>query len=125
MLMMLPAFLMVLYPAAKLVQRRRDPGRLIWREMGSVYTGRFDRLLIVGAIVVIALMWLGAVPTRHSGMVHPDYAPIRLGWILATMLGWGVATVAMIVDQGVAFFDLRIANTYAKRYRRPTRRTGP
>jgi hypothetical protein len=114
----LQAFLMILsYPTAKAIEKLRDPGRQVLQEMGSVYSSRLDRcllLLLSAAIITIATEQRPAVgPTAYA----PPYAAVAAATSLVTALTSVVVIVACVVDQGLAFFDLRIANTYVERER--------
>jgi hypothetical protein len=109
----------VTYPAVKLVQKRRDPERPILAEILSVYTDRSDRVFFLLILAACILIVTGHAPagalTRTP--VHPQFALVRF---IATT--WGVVfftlwILASILDQGLAFFDPRIANTYVHRER--------
>ena len=115
------AYLLLGYPFLKLVQKVRRPERRVWREMGSIYTNRFDRVLI-GLIVISAiLIGTGAISPGNLGgqevFVNPDHASIRAIVVLATAITGTVAAIAIIVDQGWDFFDFSIKNTYIHRAR--------
>ncbi len=117
-IMMLTAILAVGYPAAKVVQKLRQPSRSILLEMGSVYTSRFDRVIIMSAIAAVVMLVSGMFTLSASELVHPDYAPIRAVWIWTSITLWDLAVLGMILDQRLAFFDLRVANVYVDRYGR-------
>lgn len=113
------AVLLVAYPTSKLVQKLREPGRRVWREMGSVYSSRFDRALILGALV----FFLGLATRVNTGLtadpnlVDPGHAPARRALAAGVALAGLAAMIAMLVDQGRAFFDPRVRNTYVARER--------
>jgi hypothetical protein len=111
------ALLLLLYPLAKVVQKARDPRRPVLREMGSVFSGRFDRALVL-ALLLFAVLTMGGglhLPLRSASSLA--YRPIRFAvdWFV-TLVGLA-SVVAIIIDQGTAFFDFRIRNTYVERYR--------
>jgi hypothetical protein len=113
--------LLAVYPASKLIVKIRQPNRPVCAEMGSVFSPRYDRILIMSLMTVIALAATGTPPIRVAlGRVTPGTA-----WFVAILkwevfLGSLAAMLAMLVDQGLSFFDLRIANTYRHRATRGT-----
>lgn len=109
------AYLVVLYPGAKLMQSRKDRDRPVSAEMGSVFSGRYDRCLVLGAIAGIVYAWSFSAGASALGVVDPAYAPVRTVWLWVAMILWVTAIAAIVRDQGLALFDLRIANTYAHR----------
>ena len=48
-------------------------------------------------------------------------ASIRAVMIWVTTITGSLAAIAIVFDQGKAFFDFRISNTYVERYRRSQR----
>lgn len=111
------AVLLVTYPASKLVQWIFAPGRPVWREMGSVYSSRFDR-----AVILVALIFFITLATRANlglsadpNLVDPAHAPIRRALAASVAAAGLTAMMAMVVDQGRAFFDPRVRNTYVAR----------
>jgi hypothetical protein len=108
------ALLLSMYPTAKLVQKIRDPRRPVLREMGSVFSSRSDRAMI--------LMLMLVYPAAFSGL-FPRWLPsspqnaFHLGIIGFVSIAGAIACLAIVFDQKLAFFDFRIRNTYVERYR--------
>ncbi len=110
------AALLVVYPLIKLWTKLRQPSRRVGREMGSVFSPRYDRALVTALLVFVSLIWFGAL--RIEGLQGPldsrlTHAKHALD--LLVTVGGLAAVAAMIRDQGPRFFDFRVANTYADR----------
>lgn len=109
------------YPLWKVVQKIREPERPILRELGSIYTGRFDRALITTMLLAVALVWLDVIDTGGVAtsklLVNPEHVPIVRMFALTLMIIAIVSSIAMIIDQGLSFFDPRVKNTYIARER--------
>jgi hypothetical protein len=111
------ALLLVCYPAAKIVQKWREPERPVLREMGSVFAGRSDRIMVLCLLAFALLLAIGPLrPTpRAAGAREGAWILDGISWFVA--LGGLAACVAIVIDQGKSFFDLRIRNTYVERFR--------
>lgn len=110
------ALLLLAYPLFKLFTKLKDPRRRVASEMGSAFSSRYDRLLAMGLIVFVILIGLGLV--RLGGLelaVAPGLGGARTALSWFSLLGGLIAVVAMIRDQGLRFFDLRVRNTYQDR----------
>lgn len=111
------ALLLTGYPLSKLVQKLRDPRRPVLREMGSVWSGRWDRVLVLILLLFVPFAFAGGVKLMASVLPSDDGVP----WYIDAYVGVGglLAALAIVIDQKGAFFDFRIRNTYVERYRHP------
>ncbi len=113
-------FLMVLYPAYKLLQKRREPERPIGREMLSVHGDRWSRvillaLLVLGASFLLKPNSLGLIAGKPL-IVHEGFKALRY-WVSLSVGVVGYAVALIIVwTQGWAFFDPRVEHTYRGRF---------
>lgn len=111
------ALLLVTYPLFKLATKRLAPRRRVSVEMGSTFSSRFDRAMVTAAIVLVLLFATGAL--RISGVpteLDPRLAGAKAVLDVAISIGGVLAIAAMLRDQGLAFFDLRVRNTYQARH---------
>lgn len=119
-LMLEVLLLQLAYPAAKLVQKVRNPARPVLREMASVFADRWSRILFIAAWVFVALLWARLVP-RSAGLtknlVDPSDAGVRHLLVQLDMIGFAIASALILATQGIRFFDLRVPNTLSPRYR--------
>ncbi len=112
--------LMVLYPAAKLHQKRLRADRPIVREMLSVHGDRTSRLmlsglLLFGAYYTVRLLTSGGVlELLRPELSSPQDIFLTLrAWVVVGMSLVGYGLVLCIVrSQGLAFFDFRIEHTW-------------
>lgn len=111
--------LQLAYPLAKLVQKLRDPERHVLREMGSVFADRWSRVLFISAWIYVGLLWSGRLPKSPVGagnLVDPSDAPLRAALVTTSLAGFAIVSALLLADQGLRFFDLRVANTYRQRH---------
>jgi uncharacterized membrane protein YhaH (DUF805 family) len=112
--------LMVLYPAAKLHQKRLRSDRPIVREMLSVHGDRTSRLmlsalLLLGTYYTVRLLTSG----RVLELLRPEFSSPQSifltlrAWVVVSMslVGYGLA-LCIVRSQGLAFFDFRIEHTW-------------
>jgi hypothetical protein len=115
------AFLLVLsYPTWKLIQKLRDTRRQVLQEIGSLYSDRTGRLVLLGLLVFVIYLSPKILPALLLGTVMVDPAdPVwySMFWTVraALLLAISIIPIAAIVDQGLTFFDPREPNTYLKR----------
>ncbi|MBI2375795.1 MAG: hypothetical protein HYV07_17495 [Deltaproteobacteria bacterium] len=125
LVMISAALIMLAWPAFGLLRWVQNRERPVLRELASVYSERFERGLIVGMFVFLALAAFDALP---FGPITPTGADPRLApasklmrWVLLYL---GPVEAALIVlSQGPKFFDFRIKNPYVLA-RRPTTQKG-
>lgn len=120
------AIIAILYTVQKIVQMRRDPERPVIAEILSVYTDRSDRIFFILILAAAALVFAGLDPTTSLRRVPIDqrFATARFALTLYGFLFFTLWIFGSIRDQGVAFFDMRIANTCVDRERKKTLAAG-
>ncbi|MBX2800114.1 MAG: hypothetical protein KTR31_20720 [Myxococcales bacterium] len=105
------------YPVFKLYQKWKTPARPTLRELGSAFSDRLSRVLVLLLAAFVASLAIGGL---RLPLTPPD--PSFIGWYDLVqawflLLAFTGLLAAFLLDQGLAFFDLRIRNTYAKRER--------
>jgi hypothetical protein len=109
------ALLLTGYPIFKVVQKVRDPRRPVLREMGSVWSGRYDRALILMLLLFVPFVFAGGMKLLAPALPTDDGVPFYVDAYVGA--GGLIAALAIVIDQKLAFFDFRIRNTYVERYR--------
>lgn len=108
-------FLFVLYPLRKLADKLANRRRRVLWEMGSLFSDRYSRGLVTALLVFVIVNIVGP-DAAFTGAPDWYVAYDNLSTLWIRMFGLG-AFFYMLIDQGLAFFDLRKANTYAERGR--------
>ncbi|MEM8934053.1 MAG: hypothetical protein AAGE94_22870 [Acidobacteriota bacterium] len=112
------------YPSWKVVQKLREPSRPTLAEMGSVFGSRSDRLMLLGLLLFLVYsaptLWPTLTSLAVDGVANDAATPAWLASFralraLILTLVAAVVPLAAMIDQGLAFFDPRVVDTYILR----------
>lgn len=117
-------FLITSYPVWKIIQKIKEPERKILQEMGSIFSERSDRIMMIVLLIMALFLSPKVFPALFSwefkqGSIETIW--YLTFWIIRTwvaLLAMFFVPIAIMVDQGFRFFDMRIPNTYLGRDQR-------